>query len=264
MSSEPSRQPASGSQPRRRPADPEPPAAPAGAAELARARGYDPDNPATWPQSPSAAVADEPAALPGPQREESRQLTDAKAMRALAHPVRMEMLRLFAYHETLTATQASELLGESPANCAFHLRTLAKYGYVKEAGGGRGRERPWTMANRSISMTTVQDDPAAAVAAQELGRAILESWFDHARQVFGSANQVPGWDSASGFSFHNAFLTAPEAEALRAEMRQLLERYEPRLTDPTLRPDGARPVEWTIFSAPVEAWSPPPGDDSPG
>ena len=35
------------------------------------------------------------------------------------------------------------MLGESPANCAFHLRTLAKYGFVEEAGGGRGRERPW-------------------------------------------------------------------------------------------------------------------------
>jgi hypothetical protein len=34
------------------------------------------------------------------------------------------------------------MLGESPANCAFHLRTLAKYGFVEEAGGGRGRERP--------------------------------------------------------------------------------------------------------------------------
>ncbi len=233
MSSELSRQPAPASQPRRRKAaDPEPP----------RPR------PAAADPQPAAAAAREP-----------RLLTDAKAMRALAHPVRMELLRLFAYHETLTATQASDLLGESPANCAFHLRTLAKYGYVKEAGGGRGRERPWTMANRSISMTTVQDDPAAALAAQELGRAILEQWIDHARQVFGSANQVPGWDSASGFSLHNAFLTAPEAEAVRAEIRQLLERYEPRLANPALRPDGARPVEWTVFSAPVEEWSAPPG-----
>ncbi len=71
-------------------------------------------------------------------------------MRALAHPVRMALLELFAYHETLTATQASELLGESPANCAFHLRTLAKYGFVREAGGGKGRERPWTLTSRTV------------------------------------------------------------------------------------------------------------------
>jgi hypothetical protein len=28
----------------------------------------------------------------------------------------------------------SEMLGESPANCAFHLRTLAQYGFEEEAG----------------------------------------------------------------------------------------------------------------------------------
>ncbi len=57
-------------------------------------------------------------------------LSDPKAMRALAHPVRMGLLEILAVTETVTATQASEVLGESPANCAFHLRPLAKYGFV--------------------------------------------------------------------------------------------------------------------------------------
>jgi hypothetical protein len=39
------------------------------------------------------------------------------------------------------------MLGESPASCAFHLRTLAKYGFVEKAGGGRSRERPWRRRN---------------------------------------------------------------------------------------------------------------------
>jgi hypothetical protein len=52
-------------------------------------------------------------------------LTDPKAIRALAHPVRMALLEALGHAGTLTATQASEMLGESPANCAFHLRTLA-------------------------------------------------------------------------------------------------------------------------------------------
>ena len=43
----------------------------------------------------------------------------------------------------MTATQAGEALGESPANVSFHLRTLAKYGFVEEAPGGTGRQRPW-------------------------------------------------------------------------------------------------------------------------
>ena len=75
-------------------------------------------------------------------------ITDPTVMRALAHPVRMALIELFGVHPTLTATQASEALGESPANCAFHLRTLAKYGFIEEAGGGRGRERPWKASDQ--------------------------------------------------------------------------------------------------------------------
>jgi predicted transcriptional regulator len=190
--------------------------------------------------------------------DEPLKLTDAKAMRAVAHPVRMALIELFSYHETLTATQASELLGESPANCAFHLRTLAKYGFVREAGGGKGRERPWTLVNRSVTITTNQPDPQAAVAADELGRLWLERWIDRARRSYGLRNQVPGWDEASGWSSRYVFMTAEEATGLRDEMRRLLNAYEDRLTDPALRPEGSLPVEWTVFAAPVQSELPDP------
>ena len=73
----------------------------------------------------SEEVAGRRADGTGPEQDELN-LTDPKAMRAMAHPVRMALLELLAVTPTLTATQASEALGESPANCAFHLRTLAK------------------------------------------------------------------------------------------------------------------------------------------
>jgi hypothetical protein len=183
--------------------------------------------------------------------DEAVTLTDAKGMRAVAHPVRMALLELFAYHETLTATQASELLGESPANSAFHLRTLAKYGFLREAGGGKGRERPWTLVNRSVTITHNQPDPQAALAADELGRLWLERWIDRARRHFSSRIDLPGWDEASGWSNSHVFLTPEETARLRGEMRRLLNRYEDRLADPALRPEGALPVEWTIFAAPI-------------
>jgi hypothetical protein len=196
----------------------------------------------------------------GPAPGKAHDLTDAKGMRALAHPLRVRMLELFGYHETLTATQASELLGESPANCAFHLRTLAKYGFVQEAEGGRGRERPWTLANRSMRINSRQEDPQVNLAADELGRVLLERWWDRARPTFGQQNRVPGWDEASGWSLTHLFMTPEETEQMRLEIGGLLDRYEERTTSPALRPPGARPVEWTVFAAPVAAWMP----DDPG
>src|ERR1700749_3266721 len=76
------------------------------------------------------------------------ELTDPRALRAVAHPTRLKLMALLRRLGPLTATQAGGRIGESPSGCSFHLRSLAKYGLVEEAGGGRGRERPWqTTAN---------------------------------------------------------------------------------------------------------------------
>jgi hypothetical protein len=238
-----------------------------GAAELARALGYDPDDPATWPgserqpaagtlesgtgqASPTAASADTAEAAPGLPVSDAP-LTDPLAMRALAHPVRVALVELLSVVDTLTATQASELLAESPANCAFHLRTLAKYGFVEEAGGGRGRERPWKAADRHIMISTRQDDPRAATAAGALSQVWLDLWIERARQVFGSDSSLPGWENATGWSRNSVFLTPEETRDLRGQMRRLLEKYEARKSNPALRPPGTLPVEWTVFNAPI-------------
>jgi len=82
---------------------------------------------------------------------------------------------------TITATGASELLGESPANCAFHLRTLAKYGFVAEAGGGRGRERPWRLAYRGMEIVPPWQDTESRLAAEAVATAWIDRWLDRAR-----------------------------------------------------------------------------------
>jgi hypothetical protein len=69
-----------------------------------------------------------------------RQLDDAGTIRALAHPTRLTLLQLLLVRGPLTATEAGGVLGESPASASFHLRTLARYGYVEvvDAGAGSG------------------------------------------------------------------------------------------------------------------------------
>src|ERR1700728_488216 len=78
-----------------------------------------------------------------------RRIADAPTMRAMAHPVRLALLEALGRHEPLTATEAAEVVGESPSACSFHLRMLAKYGLVEDAGGGSGRRRPWRRKNPS-------------------------------------------------------------------------------------------------------------------
>src|SRR4051794_27883368 len=70
--------------------------------------------------------------------EKRREVRDPRALRALAHPVRLELLERLT-DGPLTATQAASIVGESQASCSFHLRQLAKYGFVELAGDGAGR-----------------------------------------------------------------------------------------------------------------------------
>jgi helix-turn-helix protein len=195
--------------------------------------------------------SEEPAAArPAPRPELN--ITDPKAMRALAHPVRMALLDLFHVSPTLTATQASEALQESPANCAFHLRTLAKYGFLEEAGGGRGRERPWRRVHESINISsTGQRNPQARMAAEALGSAYRDLWLDRIRQAF-TARAWPGeWDEAVTVSNSVRFLTPGEAVKMVAELRQIVDRYRDRTYGPASHPQGALPFDINIFGYPL-------------
>lgn len=71
--------------------------------------------------------------------------SQAQALRALAHPLRLQLLRLAAIDGAVTSTTASEHTGETRANCSFHLRLLGKYGFVEPAPMRDRRERPWRL-----------------------------------------------------------------------------------------------------------------------
>jgi hypothetical protein len=196
----------------------------------------------------------------------THKITDARAMRALAHPVRLALLEALVHAGTLTATQASELLGESPANCAFHLRTLAKYGYVVEAGGGKGRERPWRRAHTALQITTDQDDPMAAMAADELGQWWLSAMIDRARSALSRRGTWPAeWqhNELTGESEMIVYATADEANEIADQAQRILLRFHDRLDHPERRPDGAMPIEILLFSYPLLHLAARPGTAGP-
>jgi DNA-binding transcriptional ArsR family regulator len=210
--------------------------------------------------APAADQAPVPSAggtvpeLPAEGGMDTLKPTDARAMRALAHPVRIALLEALVHTGTLTATQASELLGESPANCAFHLRTLGKYGYVVEAGGGKGRERPWRRAHTALHITTEQEDPGAAVAAEELGQFWVERIMERARSALARRRAWPAEWRHSGLpteSEYILYMTPEEAREFGAEVERLYRRFEDRLDHPERRPDGAMPIETLLFSYPL-------------
>jgi predicted ArsR family transcriptional regulator len=198
---------------------------------------------------------------------EPMRITDPTVMRALAHPVRMALIELFGVHDTLTATQASEALGESPANCAFHLRTLAKYGFVEEAGGGRGRERPWKASKKSLRIrlsSSELDSEQAQVAAGALEQVWHDRLLARIRDVFANRRWSPEWEDAAGSTTTLTFLTPEELQTVQDEIGAILARHwDDRRRDPAQRPAGALPVEIVSFAYPRQDLAVPlPADDN--
>jgi Mn-dependent DtxR family transcriptional regulator len=224
-------------------------------------------------------VTSEPSSPPEPQPEpqpeadaeaelpEPLSVTDPTVIRALAHPVRMGLIELLGVRGTLTATQASEALGESPANCAFHLRTLAKYGFVEEAGGGRGRERPWKASRRSLRIrlrSSDLDSEQAHVAAGALEQVWHGRVLARIRDVFANRRWSPEWEDAAGSSTTLAFLTPEELQTVQDEINAIFVRHwDERRLDPAQRPAGALPVEIVAFAYPRQDLAAPlPADDN--
>ena len=167
--------------------------------------------------------------------------------------MRLSLLELLHHTGTLTATQASETLGESPANCAFHLRTLAKYGFVEEAGGGRGRERPWRRVPGMIRVTNTEDGPEYEAAASALGDVMLPALTRRALDTIARHDLWPeGWrKDVLSQNVSHLYLTPDEAREIAAEMLVLTARHDERTDHPELRPADAIPVEFLTFAYPL-------------
>jgi len=190
-------------------------------------------------------------------------VTDPRALRALAHPIRLSLIGLLRTEGPLTATRAGELLGESSANASFHLRQLAKYGLVEEAGGGHGRQRPWRATAMFTDVPDIADSPELA-AASGLFRSILaERYFDQViRWLEARPDEPAEWQHAAQFGDTMLYLSAAELDALNKELHALIDPYADRLIRPELRPPGARLVSYLHLAFPrVDRGAGPDGAD---
>src|SRR4051812_44109079 len=177
--------------------------------------------------------------------ERSPEVTDPKAMRALAHPVRIALLEALTTHAQLTATEAGEIVGESPANTSFHLRQLAKYGYVEEAEGGTGRRRPWKRKHLGMSFTEVHDDPETAAAARQLSRVFTDRYLARAAQGLEENRSLPDeWRKVLGWNQMDLYLTPDEVDQIdKAILDLMFETFGERRVRTEATPENAERVE---------------------
>jgi DNA-binding transcriptional ArsR family regulator len=171
-------------------------------------------------------------------------LTDPKMMRALAHPARIAIWSHIALRGSITATECAEVAGLSPSACSYHLRTLAKYGFIEEdrASAANGRERPWRARLIAFTLEERLDSSAGQRVASRLLVENLRASSEEVRaRYLDRQSEYPAdWRSASGETFSAAHVTPDELDELRTKVLALMEAYI-RL-DPAERSPGALPV----------------------
>ncbi|WP_344510551.1 winged helix-turn-helix domain-containing protein [Dactylosporangium maewongense] len=175
-------------------------------------------------------------------REARRTLSEPEELRTLAHPVRYELLSHLIATGPATASQCARAVGDTPSNCSYHLRTLAKAGLVApdDTSERDGRERPWRalVTGFSVQPDADADSPegrqAATIAALSVQRdqRLVRDWL--ARRD----NAPARWRDADHYGLYTLKVTPDELRVLGDQIDALIRPFIAATRDDD--PDGAQ------------------------
>jgi DNA-binding transcriptional ArsR family regulator len=175
-----------------------------------------------------------------------RMLTPGR-LRGLVHPVRIRLLQLLQDDGPATATGLATRIGQSSGVTSYHLRLLARHGFVVEdTERGTGRDRWWRAAHRSMSFTfRMPDDPGddqTIEQAEQFLRMAVDAQHERTVRyldtVAARSAELPTLPWQLGdFAIR---LSHDEARALSADITALVTRYRRAPGDPDPRHDTER------------------------
>ncbi|MBY8879562.1 ArsR/SmtB family transcription factor [Actinacidiphila acidipaludis] len=191
------------------------------------------------------------------------EISDPKAIRALAHPLRLDLMELLTAIGPATAAHCGRVLDVPQANCSFHLRQLAKYGFVEDAGPGQDRrERKWRVPADRPSLR-VDSGGGAAVVGRELERLVVERELQAVLDYGARRGQESAaWRGKAGVVSAIALVSPEEAAEIEARWLALLEPYIARSEAAGAQHDaGHRHVRYFMAATPLSSHETSGDDD---
>ena len=189
-----------------------------------------------------------------------KQVTDLAGLRALGHPLRLRLLGLLRAGGPATATALGDKVGAAPNAVSYHLRQLARAGFIEpaETSGGDRREHAWKASHEATSWepSGFGDSPESSAAADLVRRRIFDV-HDQALEAYllGEHGEPASWRAAAGFG-DLAFRASPgDLKAVLAEVNAVVARSQQRAIGTLGDPDpDARTVMviWHGFPLPVD------------
>lgn len=163
----------------------------------------------------------------GVERDDFRVL-DAGALRALAHPLRVQIYDILSQYGPQTASSLAELTGESSGATSYHLRALAKHALIIEmADRGTARERWWERPVGGVSFINPQamKTPSGRAATQ----VVMTEFYSRRHQqlmsyiAHRSESETESWKKAAILSTGTARLTRTQLRDLTRRMQSLID-----------------------------------------
>ncbi|CAL9608548.1 hypothetical protein SUDANB105_05570 [Streptomyces sp. enrichment culture] len=166
-------------------------------------------------------------------KERDRRITDLGTLKALAHPLRMNLYRGLLVARTATASQLAEQVDEAVSLVSYHLRKLAEHGLIEEAEpqSEDGRERWWQPASDGVSIRDedFRDAPEKAAAHTAASRLFADQRMAMYRRYLDErAHWGPEWNTSADSAESVLRLTAAELAEFNAELLALARKYEER------------------------------------
>ena len=153
-------------------------------------------------------------------QEHRRQITEPEALDALAHPIRLELINFLMASGPATASVCARAVGDTPSNCSYHLRRLAKVGLVEETASSDGRERPWR------ALVTGFDTPDRTPGGDRLIAMSVQRDQQLARDYLAKRDQVDEvWKQADGYATYTLRMSPAELTALGEALDALIRPY---------------------------------------
>ena len=168
--------------------------------------------------------------MPNPRR-----VIDPAALKAMTHPLRLRLYYALVIARSTTATELAQSLDASVSLVSYHLRQLARYGYVEPDpdSGDDGRERWWRPTSVGFSFAPGElpgpdGEFAAADAARQLDAhraAYRQRWLDTQGEW-----SMTWQDAAVSTDDPLLQMTPAELSAFGREYHELLQSWHERLT----------------------------------
>lgn len=159
-------------------------------------------------------------------------LTEARALSAMAHPLRARILDALTVDGPSNASALAARTGQAVGNVSHHLKVLAQAQLVEEAPelAHDRRERWWRLTSPATRWSTAEfaDDPAAVGAALAAERLNLTRQFDRARDWLDAVEPGGKWDDASFAMQRWLRLSPDELLELTDELLGVLDRWATR------------------------------------